>query len=427
MSSPMTRKEAEASLAGLRKRIQRYARLAVRKGAAIQPGQELVIRGSVECADFIRMLVKEGYDAGAGHVSVLWSDNAVSRMEYQHMDASFFAEVPSWKRDELNTLAANGAAFLMVESADPSYLEGIDPAKPATRMRAYNEQCNVYREGLDFGRNAWSIVGAPIEAWATTVFPEMASHEAMYRLWEAILVSARATGPDPEAEWERHNATFEKNKRLLNGHAFDRLHYRSSNGTDFVLGMNPGHVWRGGAARTVDDVVYFPNIPTEEVFTSPDCNRADGIVHSVLPLVRMGRVVRDFWLRFENGRVVDFDAAEGRDVLQSIIETDEQACRLGECALIAKDTPIRQSGILFYDTLYDENASCHLALGTGFPECLEGGLSMSKDELMEHGVNRSATHVDFMIGADDLVITGITATGQEIPVFIDGRWAWSVE
>ena len=285
----------------------------------------------------------------------------------------------------------------------------------------------MYREGLDFGKNAWCIAGVPTRAWARAVFPASSDHEALYRLWDAILVAARANACDPQGEWERHNATFEKNKRLLNGHAFDRLRYRSSNGTDLVLGLNPGHVWEGGAARTVDGTVFFPNIPTEEVFTSPDCNRASGIVRSVLPLVYAGRVVRDFWLRFEAGRVVEYDAAEGRDVLESILAIDDRACRLGECALIAKDTPIRQSGLLFYNTLYDENASCHLALGTGFPECLDGGLSMTKDELMAHGVNQSLTHVDFMIGASDLEVTGIAASGEEVPVFTDGRWSWSVE
>lgn len=427
MRMRMSTDEALASIRGLSKQIDKYAELAVRKGVAVQPGQELVVRGPVERADFVRLLVRKGYEAGAGHVTVLWSDDEVSRLEYANMDLPYFENVPSWRREQLNTLAQNGAAFLFVEGSDPRLLAGIDPQKPAASRRATSEQCRTYREGLDFGRNAWSIVGAPVQAWAQMVFPEAGQTEAIYRLWVAILSAARADGPDPQAEWERHNATFEKNKRLLNGYAFDSLRYRSSNGTDFVLGMNAAHVWEGGAGRTVDSTVFFPNIPTEEVFTSPDRMRADGIVHSVMPLVHAGQVVRDFWLRFEGGRVVAFDAKEGRDVLKSIVETDKNSCRLGECALIAKDTPIRQSGLLFYDTLYDENASCHLALGTGFPECIEGGFQMTVDELIAHGVNQSHTHVDFMIGADDLEVTGTTSDGREIPVFTDGRWAWSVE
>lgn len=426
MANHMTHNEVEASLAGLQKKIERYAELAVLKGAAVQPGQELVVSGPVERADFVRLLARKAYDAGAGHVTVLWNDSELSRLEYKNMDLDFFKTTPAWKREQMNSLAAKGATFLLVDGTDPHAFTGIDPAKPATRLRSYNEQCDKYRKGLDFGKNAWSIVGAPVEAWAKTVFPDVPAREATYRLWDAILVAARSTGTDPQAEWERHNATFEKNKRLLNGYSFDRLRYRSSNGTNLTIGLNPGHVWEGGAARTVDGVVFFPNIPTEEVFTSPDCMRACGVVHSVMPLVYSGNIVRDFWLRFEGGRVVEYDAVEGREVLESILGIDERASRLGECALIDKNTPIRQSGILFYDTLYDENASCHLALGAGFPECLEGGFSMSKEELMERGVNQSLTHVDFMIGADDLEVTGITTSGEEIPVFVDGCWAWSV-
>lgn len=423
----MTSAELEASFAGLSKQIRRYAELVVRKGVAVRRGQELVIQAPVERADFVRVLADEAYRVGAGHVTVLWSDSELARMEYANMSVDYFATVPSWKREQMNSLAAAGAAFLFVDGSDPQALLGVDPSKPMTRSRAMNEQCDTYREGLDFGKNAWCIAGAPVAAWAHMVFPNVSEAEATLRLWEAILMAARADGPDPRSEWERHNATFEKNKRLLNGYAFDRLIYKSSNGTDFEVGLNDGHVWEGGAARTIDGTVFFPNMPTEEVFTSPDRLRANGVVHAVIPLVHAGRVVRDFWLRFEDGRVVEYDAAEGRDVLESILSTDENACMLGECALIAKDTPIRQSGLLFYDTLYDENASCHLAVGTGFPECLEGGLQLSRDDLIARGVNQSRTHVDFMIGADDLSVKGITKTGEVIDVFVDGRWAWSVE
>lgn len=427
MTTPMTRTEVDAALAALEKQIEKYAELAIRKGVALRQGQELVISCPVERADFMRVLVRKAYEAGAGHVTTLWSDDVTARLEYEHMPASYYETTPSWKREQLNSLAQGGAAFLFVVGSNPRALAGVDPKKPAIRSRAISEQCRTYREGLDFGRNAWSVVGVPVKAWAHMVFPDLSEHEAIYRLWVAILRVSRADGTDPQTEWERHNATFEKNKRLLNGSAFDRLRYRSSNGTDFVVGMNKGHVWAGGAGRTTDGTVFFPNIPTEEVFTSPDRMRADGLVVSVMPLVHAGRVVRDFWMRFEHGRVVEYDASEGRDVLKSIIETDENSCRLGECALVAKDTPIRQGGILFYDTLYDENASCHLALGTGFPECIDGGLKMDKEALLSAGLNQSHTHVDFMIGADDLEIIGITSSGEEIPVFVDGRWAWSIE
>jgi len=421
---PMTLQEVRSAMKGLISPLRRYADLLVADGAAIQPGQELVVNAPAEAVDFTRMVVRAAYERGAGHVTVIWNDDQVARLEYENCPVEHFDTTPSWRVEQLNSLAEAGAAFLYLEGEDPCALAGIDPAKPACARRARNRDCHVFRHGMDFGINAWSIGGVSTKAWAKTVFPEYSEDEAVYRLWLAILDVARATGIDPHSTWETHNATFEKNKRLLNEGRFDHLRYRSSNGTDLTVGMTKGHVWEGGAARTVGGVSFFPNIPTEEVFTSPDRMRADGVVHSALPLVHAGRVVRDFWFRFEGGAVVDFDAAEGRDVLEQIVATDENACRLGEVALVSKNTPIRQSGLLFYSTLYDENASCHLALGTGFPECLEGGEEMSVEELLAHGVNHSHTHVDFMVGSDDLDVTGVREDGTEVPIFVSGQWAW---
>lgn len=424
MSVPMTAEECRRAIEGLSPQIERYAELIVRKGAAVRAGQEIVVQAPVERADFARILVRHAYDAGAGHVTVIWHDDVCTRLEYENVELSYFQNTPAWKVAQLNGLAEAGAAFIFLEGTDPAALKGIDPAKPAAASRARNRDCHVFRSGMDFGRNVWTIAGVPVASWASHVFPELAPDEAMYRLWRAILETARSAGEDPQQDWETHNAAFEKNKRFLNEQKFDRLHYTSSNGTDLTIGMNPGHIWEGGAARTVDGTVFFPNIPTEEVFTTPDRMRVDGVVHSALPLAHAGQVARDFWFRFEGGKVVDYDAAQGKDVLQHILESDENAVRLGECALISKNTPIRESGILFYDTLYDENASCHLALGMGFPECLEGGLDMDKDELVAHGVNQSVTHVDFMIGSDDLSVTGVTADGREVPIFTNGQWDW---
>ena len=403
--------------------VENYARLAVLKGVALQQGQELVVMSPVECADFARRVVRLAYEYGAGHVTMIWSDEVVSRQEYEHMDVDYFSETPSWKREQLNSLAEAGAAFLFVEGEDPEAFRGIDPKKMAAAVRARNTQCASYREGLDFGRNMWSIVGVPVSAWARKVFPNDTEEMALDKLWKAILSTARADGPDPMAAWDEHLVSFARHKQFLADCSFDRLHYTSSNGTDLTIGMCPGHIWEGGASKAADGRAFLPNIPTEEIYTSPDRMRVDGIVKSVLPLVHAGNIVDDFWMRFEAGRVVECEAARGEDVLRSIITNDENSCRLGECALVAKDTPIRQSGLLFYNTLYDENASCHLALGTGFPECIEGGFDMDKETLIAHGVNQSATHVDFMIGADDLRIEGITKDGRTIAVFEDGCWA----
>ena len=420
----MTDEECRLATEGLSDQIELYANLLVRKGVSLHRGQELVLQAPVERADFVRRVVAAAYRVGAGHVTVIWSDDAVSRLTYENCPLEFFEHTPSWQVLQLNSLAEDGAAFLFLEGQDPAILKGIDPAKPAAASRARNTECRSFRDGMDFGRNAWCIAGVPVQAWANEVFPDLSPAEALYRLWVLILEVSRADGDDPESSWETHNASFEKTKRFLNGQRFDALRYEASNGTNLTIGLPEGHVWDGGAGRTQDGVTFFPNIPTEEVFTSPDRMRAEGTVHSALPLVHAGQVVRDFWLRFESGRVVDFGAEQGREVLRHIIETDEGSCRLGEVALVSKNTPIRQSDTLFYDTLYDENASCHLALGMGFPECISGGVSMSKEQLSEHGVNQSSAHVDFMIGTDDLSITGVCADGTEVPVFVNGQWAW---
>lgn len=421
---PMTDAECVIAMRQLEGRMRLYAELLVRRGAAIQEGQELVLTAPVEAAAFVRIVVAEAYKAGAGHVTVLWGDDELSRLEYDNCPLERFQTLPEWKAEQMNSLARAGAAFLWLDGEDPDVMLNVDPAKPAARAVASHRQCTDYRRGLDFGENAWCIGGVPVAAWAKKVFPGLSAAEATYRLWVAILDTARVVDDDPTNAWETHDATLAKNKRRLNDDHFDALHYTSENGTDLTVGLPEGHLWEGGSARTKAGVSFFPNIPTEEVFTSPDRNRADGIVHSALPLVHNGAVISNFWVRFEGGRVVDFGAERGEDVLHSIIETDEGSHHLGECALISKNTPIRQSGLLFYNTLYDENASCHLALGMGFPDCYQGGVDMDKESLLEVGVNESAQHVDFMIGADDLDVTGIKADGTEVPIFVHGQWSW---
>ena len=323
----MTDEECRLATEGLSDQIELYANLLVRKGVSLRRGQELVLQAPVERADFARRVVAAAYRAGAGHVTVIWSDDVVSRLTYENCPLEFFEHTPSWQVEQLNSLAEGGAAFLFLEGQDPATLKGIDPAKPAAASRARNTECRSFRDGMDFGRNAWCIAGVPVQAWANEVFPELSPAEALYRLWLLILEVSRADGDDPESAWETHNASFEKTKRFLNSHRFDALRYESANGTDLVVGLPDGHVWDGGAGRTQDGVTFFPNIPTEEVFTSPDRLRAEGVVHSALPLVRNGQVVRDFWLRFEGGEVVDFGAEQGREVLRHILETDEGARR----------------------------------------------------------------------------------------------------
>lgn len=409
--------------------LERYAQLIIVKGLALEKGQELFVNAPIQVAEFTRTVVKCAYEAGASYVTVNWHDDAVSRYGYEYVDIERFRSVPAWLAQRNNSVAHNGAAVLTILSDDPHALRGIDQKKVMARTVALHEACKEFYDSMDFGKTRWCIVGAASEQWATRVFPKMSPEAAVKRLWKAILDTARVEArldADALAAWDEHRASFDARKKWLNDHHFDCLRYRSANGTDLTVGLlEKGH-WEGGGQEGADGTYFFPNIPTEEVFTSPDRLRVDGVVHSALPLVYNGSTVENFWIRFEHGKAVDCDAEVGADVLEGIIKTDENSCYLGEAALVPFDSPIRNTGILFLETLYDENASCHLALGKGFPETYENGYGMSGEELLDAGVNDSAAHVDFMIGTADLQITGVKADGTEVPVFVDGNWACEV-
>lgn len=404
-------------------KLQNYAQLLINTGCALKKGQELLLTAPVEAAPFARMVVQAAWAAGAGAVTVEWTDDTVNRLHYLNAPMSAFETVPAWKALQRNGAAERGAAILSLEGEDPDGMAGIDPARFTAWARAAHRDCRAFYDGMDLGRNVWCIAGAATPAWAKKVFPGLAEQEAVERLWGAILSTARADGPDPAKAWAEHSAAFQRRVELLNAKQFDALRYTAGNGTDFTVGLNKDHVWAGGGAETVDGTWFFPNMPTEEIFTSPDRERADGVVYSALPLNYRGGLIEDFWVKFEKGVAVDCGAKGGLELLKSILDVDEGAKHLGECALVPHDSPIADSGVLFYSTLYDENAACHLALGKGFPECVQGGLDMDEKALAGHHINLSATHVDFMIGTADLNIDGVLPDGTTVPVFRDGNWA----
>lgn len=403
--------------------LEAYARLIVEAGCNLQPGQELYLTSSVETAAFARRITRIAYERGARHVTVRYTDEQISRMHYDNCAIEVFETMPEWAALLNNSMARDGAAILSIISDDPEAMTGIDPAKAVANARAAHAACKEFYDALDFGRNVWCIAGAASPAWARKVFPDAPEQEAVERLWEAIFTTARADADDPIAAWEAHRNSFAARTALLNEQRFCTLRYRNAQGTDLTVGLPAKHLWNGGGDTTVGETPFFPNIPTEEIFTTPDRLRANGTVTSALPLVHNGTLIDNFSITFENGKVIDYAAEQGLDTLRSIIETDEGSCRLGEVALVPYDSPIRQTGILFYNTLYDENASCHLALGQGFPDCYEGGVGMDAEELLEAGVNKSAAHVDFMIGTEDLSIEGIRADGTVVPVFENGNWS----
>ena len=408
----------------MQEKLNEYARLAVVTGLAVIPGQEVMISASVDVADFVRLVVEQAYAAGASDVVVEWLDSEITKLRYRHSYMEKISQCPEWTSLMRNTMAQRKAAFLSIRSDDPRVLADVDPKKPAAAQKASRNACGPFVEAHCNGTMPWCIVGAASPKWAKAVFPDLPEQEALDRLWDAIFQTARVNTGDAVAAWETHREEFQKRIAWLNEQGFDALHYQNSLGTDLTVGLLPGGIWCGGGTSTADGRWHFVNLPTEEVFTAPHRERTEGTVYSSMPLNFNGSLIDEFYLTFEKGRVVDFGAKQGEEVLRSILEMDEGAKYLGECALVPYDSPISNLGILFYNTLYDENASCHLAVGSGISEAVEGGTTKSREELLELGVNDSLTHVDFMFGTADLAITGIRPDGTRVPVFQNGNWAF---
>lgn len=408
----------------MEEKLKEYARLAVVTGLAVKPGQEVMISASVEVADFVHLVMEQAYKAGASDVVVEWMDNEAAKLRYQHSYMEKISQCPEWTSLMRNTMAQRGAAFLSIRSDDPRVLADVDPKKPAAAQKASRNACGPFVEAHRNGTMPWCIIGAASPKWAQAVFPDLPEQEALDRLWDAIFQTARVDSGDAVAAWEAHRQEFQKRIAWLNEQAFDALHYQNSLGTDLTVGLLPGGIWCGGGAATADGRWHFMNLPTEEVYTAPHRERTEGTVYSSMPLNFNGNLIDQFYLTFEKGRVVDFGAKQGEEVLRSILEMDEGAKYLGECALVPHDSPISNLRILFYNTLYDENASCHLAVGSGISEAIEGGMSKSREELLQVGINDSLTHVDFMFGTADLSITGIRPDGTRVPVFQNGNWAF---
>ncbi|MCL2339775.1 MAG: aminopeptidase [Actinomycetia bacterium] len=406
--------------------LEKYAQLVIHCACNIQPGQELVISANLETIELVRLLTEAAYQAGARRVTVRLGDERLTRLSLDYAALAVYEEFPDWLALLHNGLGRQGAAFLHIESADPQALAGADPQKLIASQRAGKVACAEYYDALYKGGAPWCIIGAASPAWAEFIWPELDPAMALERLWQAIFHAARVDQADPAAAWQQQRQNFQQRISWLNTHRFQALHYQNSRGTDLTIGLNPEGLWQGGGDVLKNSRYFFPNLPTEEIFTAPDWRRADGLVQATMPLVYNGSVIDGFWLRLEQGRVVDFQAAEGQDVLAAILATDDGARSLGECALVPWSNPIRQTGILFYSTLFDENAACHLALGSGYPDCLAGGLEMTDEQLQAAGVNKSATHVDFMLGSADLSIQGIDAQGNITDIFENGEWSKSV-
>ena len=403
--------------------MRKYAKLAVQKGVNLHKGQACVIQASVSEHDFAEMVAEEAYRAGAKWVRMEWTDQAVTRLHYRHQTVTELCKVADWTVEKMKFTAKELPCMIHIASADPDGLKGVDPGKMQKAMIAQSKVFKPIQDEME-NKYQWTIVAVPSKAWAKKVFPGERTSTAVEKLWEEILRAVRITEDnDPAAEWDRHNQTLREKCEKLNAMDLDYLHYQAPNGTDFKCWLIPGGTWHGGCDTLPNGKVYNPNMPSEEVFTSPLRGKCEGTVVSTLPLSYQGTVIDSFSMDFKDGKAVAVHAKEHQDLLEKMIAMDEGAAMLGELALVPHDSPISNSGVLFYNTLFDENAACHIAMGRGFNETVPGFADMSKDELKEKGINDSMIHVDFMIGCKDLNITGYTRDGREVAIFRDGGWA----
>ncbi|MCY8997076.1 aminopeptidase [Bacillus inaquosorum] len=404
-------------------KLNTYAQLAVEVGVNVQKGQYVVVNASTDVRDFVRLIVKHAYEKGAKNVTVNWQDDEVAKFKYELAPFEAFEEYPEWEAKGREELAKKGAAFISVVSSNPDLLKGVDSKRIAAFQKAAGKALHTYRQYIQSDKVSWTVVGAASAGWAQKVFPGKSEEEAIQLLWEEIFKATRVNEDDPVQAWIKHDQNLHEKVDHLNERHYAALHYQAK-GTDLTIKLPKKHVWAGAGSVNESGHEFMANMPTEEVFTLPQKDGIDGVVSSTKPLSYGGNIIENFTLTFENGRIVDIKAEKGEDILKELVETDEGSHYLGEVALVPYDSPISQSNILFYNTLFDENASNHLAIGSAYAFNIEGGKQMSREELVKEGLNESITHVDFMVGSQDMNIDGITADGKREPIFRNGNWAF---
>ena len=402
--------------------LREYAKLIVRCGLNVQKGQEVMILAGLDQPEFVQMVVEEAYKAKAKKVMVEWSYQPLEKLGVRYQALKTLGTVEEWEKARQEHMCQTLPARLYLESEDPDGLKGMNMDKAAKARQMKYPILKPYRDRRE-NRDQWCIAAVPGAAWAKKVFPGMRTSAAVEKLWQAILTTARVT-EDPVAAWEAHNADLKARCDYLNGLNIRSLHYTADNGTDLTVGMIPEARWCGGGETSLQGIYFNPNIPTEECFISPIRGSAEGVVHATKPLSYQGQLIENFYVRFENGKVVEAKAEKGEELLNTMISMDEGAAYLGECALVPQRSPIAESGLLFYNTLFDENAACHLALGFGFADTIDDFQNKTLEECRALGVNDSMIHVDFMIGCDTMNIDAICADGQVVPVFRNGNWAF---
>ena len=402
--------------------LREYAKLIVRCGVNVQKGQDVIVYADLDQPEFVKMVVEEAYKAKARKVTVEWNYPELQKLHVRYQSVKTLGTVEPWQEARQEHFCQTLPARIHLESADPDGLKGINMEKVTKARQMSYPILKPYLDRKE-NRDQWCIAAVPGEAWAKKVFPGMRTSTAVEKLWEAILFTSRVT-EDPIQAWEEHNADLAKRCEYLNSLKIRSLHYTAANGTDLTVGMMDAGRWCGGRDKSLQGIAFNANIPTEECFISPKKGEAEGIVYATKPLSYRGQLIEGFSVRFENGKAVEVHAEKGEDLLQSMIAMDEGAAYLGECALVPQKSPISESGILFYNTLFDENAACHLALGAGYADTIEGYQSMTLEECRAMGLNDSMIHEDFMIGCDTMNIDAICADGRTVPIFRNGNWAF---
>lgn len=410
------------TIANFEEKLQKYAELIVKVGVNVQPGQEVVLYINVDQQNLAHLIVKEAYQAGAGKVMIKWSDTFAQREFLEHASDEFLENVPEFAKEEAQYIAEHRCCRISVMSEDPGAFGGIDQKRVAAYQSANGKALMPVRQATQNNDLSWTVVAAASPAWAERVFPDLKGEAAVDRLWEEIFKTTRIDREDPIQAWKDHDAKLHEKEDWLNKEQFSALHYTSPR-TDLTIGLPENHVWEGGGSQNAAGIEFMANMPTEECFTAPDNRRIDGYVTSTKPLSYAGNILENMKFTFKDGKVIEATAEKGQAVLDHLLETDEGVRSLGEVSLVPDPSPISQSGITFFNTLFDENASDHLALGAAYPFNVQGGTKMSEDQLKAKGINFSQAHVDFMVGSADMNIDGIKKDGTIVPVFRKGDWA----
>ena len=404
--------------------LRKYARLIAQCGVNVQKGQEVFITAGLDQPDFVKMVAEECYKLGATRVVVDFDYQPLTKLHVKYCSLETLGGLTDYQKARFEHYVEKLPCRIYLESDDPDGLKGINQHKMLRAQQMRYPLIKGYRDEME-NKYQWCIAAVPGPAWAKKLFPDTTKRQAMEKLWDAILATSRVTEyGDPVDAWDRHNADLMSRCKYLNSLGIEKLHYTSSNGTDLTVGMIPEAVFKGGGDLSLQGIFFNPNIPTEECFISPMRGKAEGKVVAPMPLSCDGQLIENFWIRFHNGRAVEWEAEKNDQLLTNIINSDDGAGYLGECALVPFNSPIRESGLLFYNTLFDENAACHLALGAGFADTIRDYEHKSLEECREMGINDSMIHVDFMIGCEDMSIDAITRDGKTVPVFRNGTWAF---